>query len=118
MELFDRVFEQSLLIVSKYDNFIDGKFVKPIGGKYFDNVSPIDGKVFTQTARSDGRDIDAAIDAASKAFKTWGKTSTTERSNILLKIADVIEKNLPLLAAVETVAMGSQFEKQLMPISL
>ena len=81
---------------AKYDNFIDGKFVKPIGGKYFDNVSPIDGKVFTQTARSDGRDIDAAIDAASKAFKTWGKTSTTERSNILLKIADVIEKNLPL----------------------
>lgn len=91
---------------AKYDNFIDGKFVKPIGGKYFDNVSPIDGKVFTQTARSDGRDIDAAIDAASKAFKTWGKTSTTERSNILLKIADVIEKNLPLLAAVETVDNG------------
>lgn len=91
---------------SKYGNFINGKFVNPINGKYFDNVSPIDGKVFTQCARSDGKDIDSAIDAATNAFQTWSKTSTTERSNILLKIADTIEKNLPLLAAVETVDNG------------
>ncbi len=40
----------------RYDNFINGKFVAPVGGQYFDNVSPIDGKVFTQAARSDHRD--------------------------------------------------------------
>lgn len=37
----------------RYDNFIDGQFVPPSQGLYFDNVSPIDGQVFTQAARSD-----------------------------------------------------------------
>lgn len=91
---------------AKYDNFIDGKFVPPTKGKYFDNVSPIDGKVFTQAARSDAADIDKALDAAHKAAKTWGKTSVTTRSNLLLKIADRIEQNLEYLARVETVDNG------------
>jgi aldehyde dehydrogenase len=91
---------------AKYDNFIGGKFVPPVSGIYFDNVSPIDGKVFTQAARSDGRDIDLALDAAHAASKTWAHTSVTERSNILLKIADRIEANLEYLARVETVDNG------------
>ena len=97
----------------KYDNYINGKFVAPVGGKYFDNVSPIDGKVFTQAARSDGRDIESAVDAAHKAFKSWSKTSVTERSNMLLKIADTIEKNLPLLAAVETCDNGKPIRESM-----
>ena len=91
---------------AKYDNYIDGKFVAPTNGKYFDNVSPIDGKVFTKAARSDASDIERALDAAHKAAKAWGKTSVTERSNILLKIADRIEQNLEYLARVETVDNG------------
>lgn len=89
-----------------YDNFIGGKFVPPASGQYFDNVSPIDGKVFTKAARSNHVDIDRAIDAAHAAFPAWSKTSVTERSNLLLRIADVIEKNLELLATVETVDNG------------
>lgn len=91
---------------AKYDNYIGGKFVAPIGGAYFDNVSPIDGKVFTKAARSDERDIEKALDAAHAAAPAWGKTSVTERSNILLKIADRIEQNLEYLARVETVDNG------------
>ncbi len=91
---------------AKYDNYINGKFVAPVNGAYFDNVSPIDGKVFTKAARSDKKDIDLAIDAANKAFPAWSKTSVTQRSNMLLKIADIIEKNLEYLAAVETVDNG------------
>lgn len=91
---------------AKYDNYINGKFVAPAGGQYFDNVSPIDGKVFTKAARSDHRDIDMALDAAHGAAKAWGSTSPTQRSNILLKIADRIEANLELLARVETVDNG------------
>ena len=53
-------------VKAKYDNFINGKFVAPLSGSYFDNVSPIDGKVFTKAARSDKKDIDLAIDAAHK----------------------------------------------------
>lgn len=91
---------------SHYDNFIGGKFVPPVGGEYFDNISPIDGKVFTKAARSKKEDIELALDAAHAAFPSWGKTSVTTRSNILLKIADVIEANLELLAAVETIDNG------------
>ncbi|MES2484863.1 MAG: aldehyde dehydrogenase family protein, partial [Bacteroidota bacterium] len=66
----------------KYDNFIGGKFVPPVKGEYFDNVSPIDGKVFAQAARSTKEDVDLALDAAAEAFKTWGKASPAYRSGI------------------------------------
>jgi len=90
----------------KYDNFIGGKFVPPVKGEYFDNISPIDGKPFTRAARSTKEDIDAAVDAATEAFKTWSKTSATTRSNLLLKIAQVVEDNLSYLATVETIDNG------------
>jgi aldehyde dehydrogenase len=89
-----------------YDNFIGGKWVAPVKGQYFDNPSPIDGKAFTKVARSTKEDIELALDAAHEAFKTWGKTSATERSNILNKIANRIEENLAHLAAVECVENG------------
>lgn len=91
---------------AKYDNYINGKFVAPVGGQYFDNASPIDGKVFTKAARSGKADIESAIDAAHAAFPAWSKTSVTQRSVMLNKIADVIEKNLDYLAAVETIDNG------------
>jgi len=85
----------------KYDNFIGGKWVAPKSGKYFDNISPVTGHPYCQVAQSDGADIDAALDAAHAAKDAWGKTSTTERSNILLKIADRMEANLEYLAIAE-----------------
>ncbi len=91
---------------SHYDNFIGGKFVAPVGGKYFENISPIDGKVFTKAARSGKEDIELALDAAEEAFKTWSKTSPTYRSSILNKIADVLEANLNDLAVIETIDNG------------
>ena len=91
---------------AKYGNFINGKFVEPKSGKYFDNTSPISNETICAIARSDEKDVDAALDAAHAAFTTWGKTSITERSNILLKIADVLEKNLNTLAVAECLDNG------------
>ena len=91
---------------SKYDNYIGGQWVAPVGGEYFDNISPVNGQVFTRAARSKKEDVELAVDAALKAFTTWGKSATTYRSNILLKIAQVIEDNLPYLATVETIDNG------------
>jgi aldehyde dehydrogenase len=91
---------------AKYDNYIGGKFVAPVKGEYFDNASPIDGKVFTKAARSTKEDVELALDAAHLAFPTWSKTSVTTRSNVLLKIAQVIEDNLEYLATVETIDNG------------
>lgn len=90
----------------RYDNYIGGKFVAPVGGEYFDNISPINGQVFTQAARGRQADIDLALDAAHKAFPAWSTSSPTDRSNILLKIAQRIEDNLPYLAKVETIDNG------------
>lgn len=90
----------------KYDNFIGGKFVPPVKGEYFDNISPIDGKPFTKVARSTKEDVELALDAAEQAFKTWGKSSPAYRSKILNQIADIMEANLEYLAIVETIDNG------------
>ncbi|MCI4679115.1 aldehyde dehydrogenase [Rhodoblastus acidophilus] len=94
------------LIKAKFDNFIGGKWVAPVRGAYFDNVSPISGKVLCQVARSTAEDVELALDAAHAAKDAWGAASATERSNVLLKIADRIEANLSTLALVETLDNG------------
>ena len=98
---------------AKYDNFINGQFVAPVEGQYFDVISPINGKVFTQAARSGAADIERALDAAHAAKDKWAATSAGERANILLKIADRIEQNLEKLAYVETVDNGKAIRETL-----
>lgn len=90
----------------KYDNFIGGKWVAPVKGEYFDVISPITGKNYTKAARSSAEDVELALDAAHAAADKWGTTSTTERANILLKIADRIEENLALIATADTIDNG------------
>ena len=85
-----------------YENFIGGKWAPPLSGKYFDNTSPVNGQVICKVARSDEKDIEAALDAAHAAKEAWGRTSTTERANILNRIADRMEANIELLAIAET----------------
>jgi len=97
----------------RYDNYIGGRFVPPVQGNYFDNISPLDGKPFTKVAHSTKEDIALAVDEAAKAFETWKHTSTTERSIILNKIADRIEQNLELIAAAETVDNGKAVRETL-----
>ena len=86
----------------KYGNYINGKFIDPVDGKFFDNITPINGKVLCKIARSNDKDINLALDAAHAAKDSWGKTSVTERSNILIQIAQIIEDNLGMLAEAET----------------
>ncbi|MFN8336669.1 MAG: aldehyde dehydrogenase family protein [Cyclobacteriaceae bacterium] len=89
-----------------YNHYIGGQWVAPASGEYFDNTSPIDGKAFTRAARGTKDDIEKALDAAHKAFPAWSKSSPAYRSNVLLKIAQVIEDNLEYLAQVETIDNG------------
>ena len=98
---------------AQYDNFIDGKWVPPVKGEYFDNISPVDGKAFTKVPRSSAEDIELALDAAHKAKAAWGKSSPTTRSNVLLKIADRLEANLELLAVAETWENGKPIRETL-----
>lgn len=98
---------------AQYDNFIGGEWVKPVSGEYFDNTSPVNGQVYCQVARSTEADISLALDAAHSARASWAATSVTERSNILLKIADRIEANLEEIAVAETWENGKPVRETL-----
>ena len=97
----------------RYDNYIGGKWMTPVKGQYFDNVTPVTGQVLTKVARSTAEDIELALDAAHEAKEAWGQTSPTERSNILLKIADRMEQNLELLAVAESWDNGKAIREPL-----
>ena len=97
----------------RYENWIDGKETPPVDGRYFDNPSPIDGETYCQVARSNEKDISLALDAAHRAFETWGRTSVTERSNLLIRMAQITEDNLEFLARVDTVDNGKPIRETL-----
>ena len=94
------------LIRDKFDNFIGGKWVPPVKGQYFENISPVTGKPVCQVARGTAEDIELALDAAHKAKDGWARASSTERANVLNRIAQRMEDNLDLLAMVETIDNG------------
>ena len=73
----------------------------------------MDGTVMGQAAHSNEQDLEMAVNAAEAAFVTWGKTSVTERSNILIKIADRMEANLEKIAVVETMDNGKPVRETL-----
>jgi aldehyde dehydrogenase len=100
-------------VESRYGHWIGGQWTDPVRGNYFENISPVNGKPFTEIARGTEEDIEAALDAAHAAAPAWGRTSTTQRSNILLQIADRMEQNLPMLAVAETWENGKPVRETL-----
>ncbi len=86
----------------RYEHFIGGEYVAPAQGRYFENPTPITGQAFTEVARGTAEDVEKALDAAHAAAPAWGKTSATERANILNKMADRIEANLEQVAIAES----------------
>ncbi|MGP4076231.1 acetaldehyde dehydrogenase ExaC [Halobacillus sp. K22] len=97
----------------RYDNFIGGKWTPPVNGEYFENATPVTGQNFCQVARSTEEDVELAVEAAHQAKDAWGKTSVTERSLILNRIADRMEENLEKLAVAETWENGKAVRETL-----
>ena len=93
-------------VITQIKNFIDGQFVEPMGGKYLDNIEPATGKPYSQVADSDARDLDLAVAAAEKALVDWSKKPSTERSKILLRIVDLIERDPEKFARAESIDTG------------
>ncbi|MFB9860973.1 aldehyde dehydrogenase family protein [Salinicoccus siamensis] len=100
-------------IKAQYENFIGGEWIPPVKGDYFENESPVIGEKVSKVPRSTKEDIDKAVEAAHKAHAEWGLTSPTERSNILLQIADRVEQNLEELAVLETFENGKAVRETL-----
>jgi aldehyde dehydrogenase len=86
----------------RYGNFINGQWVAPASGEYFENISPITGHTICEVPRSNAEDVERALDAAHAAKASWGRTSPAERAILLNRIADRMEANLELIATAET----------------
>ncbi|HET9419271.1 MAG TPA: aldehyde dehydrogenase family protein, partial [Chthoniobacterales bacterium] len=87
-------------------NFVNGEFVAPVSGRYLDNIEPATGKPYSQVADSGKEDVDLAVAAAENAFATWSGTVAAERSKALLRIADLIERDLEKFARAESIDTG------------
>ncbi len=82
-------------------NFVDGQFVSGSTGEYLDVINPSTGEVYATAPLSGSDDVDAAMQAAQRAFAEWGRTTPSERMNALLKMADAVESHADELVAVE-----------------
>ena len=109
--------------VSNQKLFINGKWVNSISGKTFATLNPATGQEICQVAEADSADVDLAVKAARKAFESgpWKKMSAAERGRRINKLADLMEKNLPELAALESLDNGKPLRDSLnadLPLSI
>src|SRR3954465_15052022 len=87
----------------RYQLFIDGRFVDAESGKTFETPNPATGETFAEVAEADRGDIDKAVAAARKAFEgKWSKMSARDRGRLLYKLSQLIERDTPRLAELET----------------
>jgi aldehyde dehydrogenase (NAD+) len=99
-------------IAPRQELFIDGKFVKPSTGKYFDSINPATEEKLTEVALAGEKDVDAAVKAARRAYdKTWGKMSGRERGKYLYRIARIIQEKSRELAILETMDGGKTIKE-------
>lgn len=87
-------------------NYIAGKLLKPISNNYLDNINPAEGKVYSLLPDSDFNDVQKAVEAASNAFLFWSAMTASKRAEILLKIAELIDRDLDKLALAESMDQG------------
>ncbi|MEZ4945258.1 MAG: aldehyde dehydrogenase [Cyclobacteriaceae bacterium] len=88
--------------MEKILNYINGELVPPASGQWLDNYNPAIGKVYSQIPDSDSKDIENAVLAAKNAFPAWSTMPLGERSNILLKIAEGVDREFESLAKAES----------------
>ncbi|HYF70861.1 MAG TPA: aldehyde dehydrogenase [Ohtaekwangia sp.] len=92
--------------MQKIQNYINGEFTDPVSGNYLDNYDPSQGKVYSVVADSDARDVSLAVDAAKAAFQNWSTMPAQDRSTIMLRIADLIDRRIDALARAECIDNG------------
>jgi len=92
--------------VEKIKNFIAGQWPEPASGQYINNIDPSQGQVYSLIADSDECDVAAAVMAAQQAFAGWAALPAEKRAAILLRIADLIDRDLDKLALAESIDNG------------
>ncbi|MGZ3711892.1 MAG: aldehyde dehydrogenase [Bdellovibrionota bacterium] len=92
--------------MQKLNNYIDGHEAAPLSGKYLPNYAPATGEIYSQIPDSGAADVDAAVKAAQKIFPWWSNRTPEQRSQVLLSIADRMEKSADDLARAESLDQG------------
>ena len=101
-----------LVIAPRHDLFINGRFVAPHSGNYFDSINPATEEKLTEIALADAHDVDAAVTAARSAFEGgWGKLPARERGKYLYRIARLIQEQARELAILETMDGGKPIKE-------
>jgi aldehyde dehydrogenase (NAD+) len=91
----------------QYDLFINGKFVKPSSGKYFDTINPASEEKLSEIADASEQDVDKAVKAARNAYeKVWSKMPAKERGKYIYRIARMIQEKARELAVIESMNGG------------
>src|SRR5690242_6151788 len=91
---------------------IDGKWVDAASGKKFETLNPATGELLATVAEGHAEDINRAVAAARRAFEgPWSKVKPFERQNLLLKLADLVEKNFEELSQLDTLDMGAPISR-------
>jgi aminomuconate-semialdehyde/2-hydroxymuconate-6-semialdehyde dehydrogenase len=88
--------------MEKILNYIGGKLQEPVSRNYFDNFDPAKGEIYSLIPDSDESDIQAAVVSANAAFSDWSAMPKQKRSQILLRLADLIADNANELAMQES----------------
>ena len=88
------------------ENYVGGKMIAPLTGKFIENINPATGQLFSYVPDSDDRDVELAVEAATEAFREWSVTSVNDRFAILNRIADIIDARLDELSLAESTDSG------------
>ncbi|PXY23145.1 aminobutyraldehyde dehydrogenase [Prauserella sp. PE36] len=87
-------------------NLVDGELLGARSGRELDVIDPATEEVIARVPASDADDVDAAVSAAERAFKTWRRTTPGERAERLLALADAVAKDAEHLAQLESRNVG------------
>lgn len=103
---------KNYVIAPQHELFINGKFVKPTSGKYFESVNPATEQTLTTIAAANAEDVDAAVKSARRAYeKVWSKMPGRERGKYLYRIARIIQEKARELAVLETMDGGKTIKE-------
>lgn len=87
-------------------NYVNGQLVPPVFDKYIENIDPSRGKVYAMIPDSRAEDVEQAVQAAERAFPTWSSWSKEKRSDVMMKVAQLVEDRLDLFAEAESLDNG------------
>ncbi|MDB6110533.1 MAG: Aldehyde dehydrogenase [Pedosphaera sp.] len=99
-------------LAPRHELFINGKFIAPSTGKYFDSINPATEEKLTEIALANGQDVDLAVKSARRAYdKVWSKLPGRERGKYLYRIARIIQEKARELAVLETMDGGKTIKE-------